>query len=312
MRKTIFKSTILAALSIAALSCSNNSNQDETPNISEPNENKTLSDQAVVIETGISTRVVDTNWESGDAIGVSMYNPTYTAIISGQVNKEYTTTSNSTVANFTGATAGDVIYFPQDGSAIRIRSYYPYRAGIENNDMQIAMNVTNQSVLQNIDLMTAEHQSGFTKTDGNVRLHFYHRMASLIFNLTVSDEIENLDLSQCTLVIRNAQEADTYNLNTDAFLNLTPTTGNITVPTRTGENPNYRQAIVLPRPAAEGIIFEFTDVNGGTYIAYMSSTLALKGGNRYIFNITLSRNAVTVTADIEPWIENPAITHPAQ
>ncbi|MCC8152735.1 MAG: fimbrillin family protein [Tannerellaceae bacterium] len=212
------------------------------------------SDLMVVIDAGMTTKAVDADWESGDAIGVTMYDPAYTAPVNGAVNKEYVTGNSGDIGFFQPATESETLYFPQDGSSIRLKSYYPYRSNMPSN-MQVAWSVIDQTVLEDIDLMTAEHLTGFSKEDTRVELHFYHRLSKLIFRLSTQDDVDFVDLADCTLTIRNAELGNTYDILNDRFLDESLGEGTLTIPTREGEPGDFRQAIVMPRPAGEGYIF---------------------------------------------------------
>lgn len=50
------------------------------------------------------------------------------------------------------------------------------------------------------------------------------------------------------------------------------------------------------------IFFEFTTPSGDTYIAEMTPTMALEEGTQYTFEIEFSKNPITVSATIEPWV----------
>ncbi len=293
MKKIALNLFALAGLFTAFTSCSSDDDATKSGNTTQT---------PVVIQGEVTTRVTDSQWTAGDALGVTMYNNDLSAVENNQFNRRYIT-SASALGTFTAATADQTIYFPQNDSAIQLKAYYPYYANL-NANMQIQWNVTDQSSLPAIDLMTSEHLTGFRKTDSDVKLHFYHRLSKLIFVLSLEDENDNVDLSDCTLTMSGMVSGNTYDLFNDVMLDLPQDTLDITVPLRTGETENRRQAIVLPREAGEGIVFTFVNAEGGTYVAHMSSVLELEPGNQYTFYVRLSKNPVTITADIEPWIDN--------
>ncbi len=255
----------------------------------------------LVINTGIRTRVVDNTWETGDAIGVTTFNEDYSAILEESLHKKYVT--NETLGTFTASSSDHLIYFPEDGSSVRIKSYYPYKSDL-GTDHFYPLSLTDQSVLQDIDLMTAEHQSGFTKEDNNVRLHFYHRLSKLVF-IMANDPAGGaaISLADTDLTIQGMHSGDTYHVIDDTFLDQTTGIQPIAVPLREGELTDERHAIVLPRTAADGVTFEFAAPDGYTYSAQMSDTLSLLSGYKYIFNITFSRgmDIETMEVTIEDW-----------
>ncbi|MCD8260584.1 MAG: fimbrillin family protein, partial [Bacteroides sp.] len=48
-------------------------------------------DGSIVINGGITSRAVNTEWEAGDEIGVTVYNSDYTQILDNDFNKCYRT-----------------------------------------------------------------------------------------------------------------------------------------------------------------------------------------------------------------------------
>lgn len=225
MKKKVFL-TLLTAVSIASFtSCS----KDEV-NIG----GSEKSSNAVMINGGI-TRAVDSDWEAGDAIGLTMYNSDYSEQIGGIYNKRYTTPAGD--GTFNTATPSDTLYFPQNGSSVTFVSYYPYQASL-TNDMLLHWSVLNQSVLQDIDLMTSEHISGFSKTDPDVQLHFHHRLSKLIFILSVQDDGDFVSLEDCDLTLKGMITGKTYDLVNDVFTTQSDGIADISIERHTGENAN--------------------------------------------------------------------------
>ncbi len=299
MRNRVFQLLAVTCLFFLLSSC----NEDEVDK-----GNNRGSDSAIVINAGMNTRAVDADWESGDVIGVTMYNSTYTEMIDGVYNTRYITNDNGTLGHFEPETESETLYFPQNGDEMRLKAYYPYQNDLSAS-MELPWSVIDQTVLQDIDLMTAEHESGFSKTDPEVELHFYHRLSKLIFNLSIQDNDDFVDLADCQLTIRNAEKGNTYDLFNDRFLDDSLGEGDIEIPQREGEPANYRQAIVMPRPAGENYIFEFETPDGDTYIAEMSADLVLQEGTQYTFEIVFEKNPITVSATIEPWIVRDPISY---
>ncbi|MCD8177007.1 MAG: fimbrillin family protein [Tannerellaceae bacterium] len=293
MKKLVFRLIMGAGILASFTACNEdkNSGEKEVDKTPEP----------VVIHTTVDTKAYDTTWEYGDEIGVTMYDVNYENILEDQFNYEYITELNLSI--FHSVDLDETLYFPLDGSDMRLKAYYPYIAGLPQN-MIIHWRVDDQSSLQDIDLMTAEHVSGFNKEVTLVRLHFYHRLCKLVFLLLTEDETAEVNLADCDMVITGMETGIDYDLFNDEFVGNPDGIANISVPLRTDENANQRQAIVLPREMGEGVTFQFTTPEGETYTARMSDTLTLEGGNRYTFIITLAENPTLVTATIEPWIDN--------
>lgn len=282
--------TALFLLSCFLVSCSDDTGKD--------NEIIELGEGEIHVEGSNASRAADSDWQSGDAIGITMYDENYTQPVNGVYNSQYVTTAPD-LGTFTPATTDETIYFPQNGSNVGFTAYYPCQTTIPAN-MLLEWSVEDQMILPAIDLMTAEHAAGYNKTNPDVQLHFHHRLSKLIFNLSIEDDGDFMSLEDCNLTLQGMYTQTTYDLFNDGFINVT-NQADIIVPNRSGESDTYREAIVLPRDAGDGVIFEFVTSTGDTYLAYMSGDLALEGGNQYTFNLTLSRTPITVSATIEPW-----------
>ncbi|MCC8152734.1 MAG: fimbrillin family protein [Tannerellaceae bacterium] len=270
-------------------SCSN----DTKETVIDPNQRV-----AVEINTGLETRASNATWDRGDKIGITMYDPTYTTILEDQFNRDYINSARLTT--FTPVDEQEVVYFPQDGSDMRLKAYYPYIADLPAN-MIVRWSVADQDPLSAIDLMTAEHVSGFNSQSDIVYLHFYHRLSKLIFILDTEEDTAGVTLADCQLTITGMNTANNYDLFNNQ-LGTNPTAGDISVPLRADEADNQREAIVFPRPAGgEEVHFRFTTPDGSIYTAIMSPELELEEGKQYIFYIVLARNPTIVYADIEDW-----------
>ncbi|MCD7935814.1 MAG: fimbrillin family protein [Tannerellaceae bacterium] len=291
MKKVVCNLLTGVVVAASMVSC----NSDNKENVINP-EDRT----SVVIHTVVETKAYDNVWERGDKIGVTMYDPAYETIIEDQFNKDYIT--NTRLGIFNPVDEGQIMYFPDDNSEIRLKSYYPYVTNITEDDQVVHWSVADQSNLPAIDLMTAEHVSGFNKQADVVRLNFYHRLCKLIFLLDTEEDTEGVTLADCDLTIIGMSPANDYDLFNDTFGTADPN-ANIEVPLRTDEAGNEREAIVLPRAAGgDDVEFRFTTPDGAVYTAIMDPDLALVGGYEYTFYITLQRTPTIIFATIENWL----------
>ena len=121
-------------------------------------ENSTSTDDkaAIQVSAGIHTRAINDQWSANDAIGITMLDEKGEKIIESYTNYQYATNGNG---DFTPIPQNHSIYFPQDGSKVTFKSYYPYQSGLADI-LAIPGNVSKQDNLPAIDLMTAEHQTG--------------------------------------------------------------------------------------------------------------------------------------------------------
>ena len=251
---------------------------------------------AANISAGITSRAVNNKWNENDEIGITMLSKADNKVIAPYTNYEYTTDGSG---DFDPNPSDKRIYFPQDGSSVTFKAYYPYSAN--NTDMTaLPVSVASQGNLPAIDLMTAEHVSGDSKADTHVQLHFYHRLAKILVNLT-TDGGDIIPLDGCKLVIKGLKTTGSYNLMTETLSVNADSEADMVLPLK----DNSGKGIILPRAAGEGVVFEITTADGGKYTATMNKDLEIKAGYKHTFNIVLKKTPIEVSATIEEWIDGP-------
>lgn len=243
-----------------------------------------------------STRATNDVWNAGDVIGVTMVNPQSLDVMSPYRNFGYTTPGDG---KFSPNDAGQIIYFPTNDAEVTFSAYYPYKKDLAPN-LLIPVSVKNQKVLADIDLMTAEHLSGTSTKDPNVKFHFHHRLAKVVVNLTTDNNSISI-LNDVQLVMKGLKTEAVYDLLDEKLVveNNLPD-ANVAIPVYNARG----EAILLPRTAGEGVEFEITTSDGGKYRAALSSDIELKAGYVHTFHIRL-KSPAEISATIEPWIEGP-------
>lgn len=287
--KTIFNRAVLCGTLIALLA------------VSCTNDDKESGDKRVAIRVSADAsdaqaKAVNNTWNENDVIGISMTDPQSGAVVSPYNNHDYVTNGDG---NFSPSRTDRIIYFPVDGKKVSFKAYYPYKATTPEN-LLLPVDVKDQTFLADIDLMTAEHLSGTSIDDPNVKLHFYHRLAKVIIDLT-TDETGLIDLTGCKLTIKGLKGTAAYDLLKESLSVDDAATADINIPIQNAEG----EAILLPRAAAQGVTFEVTTADGGTYTARMAEDVELKAGYKHTFHICLKSTPITVSATIEEWLEGP-------
>lgn len=280
----VFLCSVLSA--VIATSCTNN---EITPAAGDR--------VAVRISGGVDTRAVNNEWNANDLIGIAMLKEGTDEVVAPYRNAAYTTADGS--QNFAPDTPDQIMYFPVDGSKVTFKSYYPYNSTLDAS-MVMPLSTADQSNLSVIDLMTADHVRGTSKDDPNVHLHFYHRLAKVIINLSVEDS-EAMSLEGCTLAMTGLKTAGTYDIMNEELKIDEESGKDVLIPI----SGAHGEGIILPRAAGEGVTFRITTKDGGVYTAIMDSELEIKSGLKHIFNITLKKTPATVSATIEDWGEGP-------
>lgn len=241
------------------------------------------------------TRAVDDQWEREDAIGIFMLNGTTPE----KSNIAYNTTNGSAFSP-----VDETIYLPVETPLERdFVAYYPYTGTL--NDNAYTINLADQTDQSAIDFMTSAKVTGVTKNNPDVDFIFHHRLAKLRLNITAQDGFnpDQSELAGLIIELTGQQTTGTYNVLTDNTVAIVPANGIITL--NTAGNGQTAEAIVFPSENYDNMAFKFTvDGHAEPYIWNLSeSTKATKfeEGREYIYNITINRTGINVTATIKPW-----------
>lgn len=294
MKLKITTLAVCAIISAVLVSCSQDSNKQQGQD-----------DYLVKFQGSMAaTRAYDGSWEAGDGIGLAMLTADGRSIIGDVFNYNYYTPSST--GFFEPRVSNKTIYFPQDGSEVAFKGYYPYNDRLER-DIVMPLNIASQAVLPSIDFMTTRQTDTYSKDDRVVHLVFQHRLSKLIFDLNIAEGEPAFPLEGLTLNIKGMNTTGIYDILNEVLTVNTESMQDMIVPYV--NIPSRREAIVFPRQAHDGVVFEFTNSEGGKYIAYMDSGLELKSGYKYTFHITLKRTAVIVTAEIEEWLDGGTVSY---
>ncbi|HBL33336.1 MAG TPA: hypothetical protein DDZ96_05880 [Porphyromonadaceae bacterium] len=297
----------LFALAVSALFVFASCNQDEPA--------PAVNDGRVQFASGISgvqTRVAGAEgnlWENGDAIGIYMVEHqqplSASSIKEGAGNVKYTTASTSETATFTSTTP---IYYPVNGPLVDFRAYHPYSSAAIKDDGNYwyEMDVQDQSNQSAIDFMTASADNsgaGYDKTNTSaVNLNFQHQLAKVIMNVSAGDGVSNL--TGLDVKVKGMDHLVIFDL-TDFSLVGTGFVGTpVITPYSAGSN-SYE--LILPPTEFYNLSdckVEFT-VGGNTYVWTISENSGnitdFNSGEKYTFEVTLTKNKVQVSGEITPW-----------
>ena len=286
--KKMTKFFALALLAGAMVSCST---EDTAPS--------TQNDKVAVQFTGginVNTRAAGLAWADGDKIGIFMTGTKQSlsadAIKEGVDNVCYQ--SNGSIG-FSPVSGGKTIFFPIDGD-VDFYSYYPQTTV---NDYKVALDVTDQGKQEAIDFMYAKTE-GCNKATPQVFLKFYHKLSNLVLEVQPGNGLTQEDLKKMTVTVKGQNTKATFNLADGTISGE----GNPTdIKMKTTQAGKLYEAILLPTEEASRVI-EF-DLNNGYDAPFVwTMPVKLEGGSRYHYTVVkLSRSAVDISGNIEPWIK---------
>lgn len=255
-------------------------------------------DEKVAVQFGSSinaaSRAVNDKWTAGDQIGIFMVGENKVlskdAISEEADNIAYRTEGDGA---FSPVAAEQIIYFPMNGD-VDFYAYYPYTP--EVNDYRIALDLTDQSNQEALDLMFAK-VSGCNKSNPKVELQFSHLLSNLILEVQPGTGLTQADLAELTVKVKDANTKATFNL-VDGTISGEETPKGFTM--KTVEAGKRYEAILFPTESeSREIEFDLNNDHDGPFTWTMKS--ALKGGSQYHHLVTLRRTAAEVSGSIKPW-----------
>lgn len=257
------------------------------------------------VTSGILTRAVGSQWQKDDAIGIFMLKAGSASISESAVNRRYTTSDGST--SF-AATSDQTIYYPIDGSQVDFAAYYPQQT---LTDGVMTLDVSSQSSLPAIDVMYAETASTtvapLDKDHPQVAFNFSHRLTKLELTIAPGKGLQASDLEGLKVEITNQRTHGSYYPLIDGIdIEATPVQ---TVVLNTNAGGTASEAILLPAtsatdisPVVQGRELLFTLAATGEVFRWaIPDTKYFNQGDRNIYNITINRTGVDVTATISDW-----------
>lgn len=249
---------------------------------------------------GVKTRAVDATWGENDCIGLHTFHTGTTDFAHGRHNHRYTTTRGD---GYFDCASGNPIYYPLDGAEIDLRGYYPYDPEMEESCLA-NVDVSNQSDLSAINLMTFDCFKAASKKNPNVSVTFKHRLTKLIFNIRHEDPDKEVRIKN--ILIKGMKTTGKFCLFKEQLFIDSDSDRDINL----SASGTTAQAIVLPREAQEGIHLTFISEDDVEFTALMSADQQLKAGYKYTFNVELRDKEVPIVIKgiIQDWTDGGPVT----
>lgn len=286
MNRNALLPTLLAALVLTA--CNNEDNPTQEAPV------------ALQVTSGIQTRAVDNSWNKGDSIGIYAFETGTTNVADGYANVRYTTSTEGAQGTF--APDGTTIYLPTDNTTRDFVAYYPQTP---LTDDTYAVNVTNQGDQSAIDLMSADTKKA-SRFSPTVAFKFTHKLSKVEVTLQAGDGLTASDLAGLKVELTGQRTAATFDVKQPTSAVVVDTESQpTTISLLTAANGQSAEAIVLPSADYNGmsLIITLADGNSVFIWALANSVNATKfeEGKKYLYNITLNKTEIIVTATISNW-----------
>ena len=264
------------------------------------NEEMPMDDTRVALQvtSGIQTRAYDDQWEENDPIGI-FGNTQADTPMEWSKNVQYVTATGD--GTFAPAQGEVPIYLPIDGTSVDFVAYYPYKADLGNDNIY-TVDVTDQSDQGNIDLMAAGKQTT-DRISHSVAFNFKHKLSKVVFTFQAGENMTADELAGMTVQLTGQQTQATFDVTKpdDA---VSVIKGNpVTLNLKTSTDGTSAEGILLPSANFDDMTLQLELTSGESFNWELSNSTAEKfeAGHKYVYNITVNRLGLAVTATITDW-----------
>ena len=283
MNKKTFSAVALATLLLTACQ-----NDEETM--------QTDARVALQVTSGIQTRAYDATWEANDEIGIFGFTQG-DAPAQAYTNVRYVTTGGDGAFTPDGTT----IYLPTDGSSLDFVAYYPHTTDLENGIYTV--DVEDQSDLSTIDLMAAGMQTA-NRINNTVTFNFEHKLSKIVLTFKPGDGMALSELTGMKVQLTNQQTLATFDVTQPDGEVVVGTNTPATLTLNTTDDGMSSEGIVLPSANFDSMTLHLELEDGGSFFNWdlnNSKADKFEAGKKYVYDITVNRSRLDVTATIEDW-----------
>lgn len=256
----------------------------------------------------VQTRAHDAQWDKDDQIGIYMYKAGTGTIAEGATNIPYQKAAAGD--GFAPIPDGTTIYFPTDGSNVDFYAWYPY-TNVGSSGW--TADLTKQSSQAALDLMTAgaksDPQAGgaaYNKNNPTVALNFSHRLTKLWLNIAPGSGVSADELQDLKVELTKQWKTAIYEPEFDAIGFIEELA---TIPLLITADGTSAEAIFFPddlthKPLNTGRQLVFTLKSTNEVFRWdIPAEKSFNAGDKNIYNITINRTGLDVTATISDWNE---------
>ena len=283
MNKKTFSAVALATLLLTACQ-----NDEETM--------QTDARVALQVTSGIQTRAYDATWEANDEIGIFGFTQG-DAPTQAYTNVRYVTTGGDGAFTPDGTT----IYLPTDGSSLDFVAYYPHTTDLENGIYTV--DVEDQSDQSTIDLMAAGMQTA-NRIKNTVTFNFEHKLSKIVLTFKPGDGMALSELTGMKVQLTNQQTLATFDVTQPDGEVVVGTNTPATLTLNTDADGTSSEGIVLPSANFDGMTLHLELEDGGSFFNWdlnNSKADKFEAGKKYVYDITVNKSRLDVTATIEDW-----------
>lgn len=254
---------------------------------------------------GFASKATDTDFESGDIIGLFVTRYDGDVALPLQISGNY---ANNAAVTYDGSkwTAQPPVYWSE--GTFDVYGYYPFinLTSVEEYPFSVSLDQSTAATDETLsgyeasDLLWASTQ-GVSETDDPVSLVFKHIMSRLVINLIKGEEYTGEIPSDAVVCVHNTVPACYFDVST-GIVTRNPYEVAKTITARQLSVGVYA-AILVPQRVSTRLPFVEILSSGVSYL--IESTFTLKPGTQHTINIVLNNNPdqvkITVGGEIKNW-----------
>lgn len=294
MKKNLFFYAGVAACTLLAASCSHDDDL--------PGGNDTDGRVALQVSSGIQTRAVNDQWETGDQIGIFMLNNGQNTVADDYGNVPYLV-ADAGAGGKAFSPVSEVIYLPTNGDKRDVIAYYPYSAdkvteGVYNIDLTV------QDPQKDIDFMLAGKVTDKSRNDANVSFLFAHKLVKIVMDIHPGNGVTADDLKNIAVSLTGQPTVGTFDVLNGQNVTAT-STDKRDISLLANADGTYAEGIIFPSADYSGMSFVFTTPAIGSYewaLSQSAKATQFEAGKKYLYMITVNKTDISVTATITDWL----------
>lgn len=239
------------------------------------------------------TTNLNNTWPENAQIGIFMVKTGQTLsaanIVDQADNVKYVSAGDGENIPFNAADQSQAIYLPKDKSLVDFISYYPYQ---QLSNYNYAIDITDQSNPDNIDLLYSSNVKAANNSSPAVRMQFYHMFSKIIIDVTSGNGVTAGQLSSIDVKINGTNVKGTFNL---ANAKLEYAANQIaSISPKKVADLKY-EAIVLPTLGSVGErSLTFTVPELGEFTGSIDDATLFEEGKVYKYPVTINFNSISI------------------
>lgn len=235
-----------------------------------------------------SLRMMDSKWQSGDAIGVFML-PNGASLAEGTQRESnacfQTTEDNTPSALFTARSTADQITLPES-EAVDFMAYYPFEAAFASQVKKEIEYIAGSPLPDFLYSASAKNITRSANAGKVIPLQFRHVMSEVVVNLFYKD---NTPVQAASVQLTDLQLNGSFSLVDGVVGNPSASVkrGDIALQKKQGTTNSYT-AILIPTAKGEQTLFS-VQIDGKRF-TYTPPIESYEAGKRYTFNLKLNQD----------------------